>query len=121
MPRKPKRPCSQPGCPELTHEHFCDEHRKAEARRYERYQRDTNTAKRYGRAWITTRERYPSMNPLCEVVKRNSKLTSLQKAQHNLPLSRGGTHDESNLMSVCTPCHSSITARDGDRWRRSRG
>ncbi|WP_455430372.1 hypothetical protein [Paracerasibacillus soli] len=29
MPRKPRRPCSQPGCPELTHERFCDEHRKA--------------------------------------------------------------------------------------------
>lgn len=121
MPRKPKRPCSQPGCPELTHERFCDEHRKAEARRYERYQHDPNTAKRYGRAWKRIRDRYVAKNPLCEECKRNGKLTPVQEVHHILPLSRGGTHDESNLMSVCTPCHSSITARDGDRWRRGRG
>ncbi|WP_260677355.1 HNH endonuclease signature motif containing protein [Bacillus licheniformis] len=26
-----------------------------------------------------------------------------------LPLARGGTHDRSNLMALCTPCHSAIT------------
>jgi 5-methylcytosine-specific restriction protein A len=35
---------------------------------------------------------------------------------HILPLARGGTHDRSNLMSLCTSCHSAITAKDGDRW-----
>jgi 5-methylcytosine-specific restriction protein A len=35
---------------------------------------------------------------------------------HILPLARGGTHDRSNLMSLCTSCHSTITAKDGDRW-----
>lgn len=43
MPRKPKRPCSYPGCPNLTDGRFCPEHEKKEAKRYEKYDRDPNT------------------------------------------------------------------------------
>ena len=39
MPRKPKRPCSFPGCPKLTDGRFCEEHEKQENRRYEKYDR----------------------------------------------------------------------------------
>ena len=39
MPRKPKRPCSFPGCPNLTDGRFCEEHEKQENRRYEKYDR----------------------------------------------------------------------------------
>lgn len=116
MPRKPKRPCSHPSCPELTDNRFCEAHAKQEARRYERYQRDPATRKRYGRAWKRIRDRFIKVNPLCEECKRKGKLTRAQEVHHILPLAQGGTHDESNLMSVCKPCHSSITARDGDRW-----
>ncbi len=57
MPRKPKRPCSYPGCPELTDRRFCEEHAKKEAARYEKYDRDPATRKRYGRAWKRIRDR----------------------------------------------------------------
>ena len=40
VPTKPKRPCSYPGCPKLTDGRFCEEHAKAEAKRYEKYDRD---------------------------------------------------------------------------------
>ena len=53
MPRKPKRPCSYPGCPNLTDGRFCPEHEKKEAKRYEKYDRDPNTKRRYGRASVT--------------------------------------------------------------------
>ena len=33
MPMKPKRPCSFPGCPNLTDRRFCPEHEKLEAQR----------------------------------------------------------------------------------------
>ena len=36
MPRKPKRPCSYPGCPNLTDGRFCPEHEKKETKRYEK-------------------------------------------------------------------------------------
>ena len=121
MPKKPKRPCSSPGCPELTDGRFCPEHAKREASRYEKYQRDPETRKRYGRAWKRIRDRYIAVHPLCEECKRQGKLTPATEVHHILPLARGGTHDESNLMALCTPCHSAITARDGDRWPSRQG
>ena len=33
MPKKPKRPCSYPGCSKLTDGRFCEEHAKLEAKR----------------------------------------------------------------------------------------
>ena len=116
MPRKPKRPCSFPGCPRLTEGRFCEEHGKQENRRYEKYDRDPAVRRRYGRAWKRIRERYIAAHPLCEKCRERGRLTPAQEVHHILPLSRGGTHDDSNLMALCKPCHSEITARDGDRW-----
>lgn len=116
MPRKPRRPCSFPGCPNLTDNRFCEEHEKQENKRYEKYDRDPAVRRRYGRAWKRIRDSYISQHPLCEECERNGKLTRAEEVHHILPLSRGGTHAKSNLMALCTPCHSAITARDGDRW-----
>ena len=58
MPKKPKRPCSYPGCPKLTDSRFCEEHAKAEAKRYEKYDRDPAVRRRYGRAWKRIRDSY---------------------------------------------------------------
>nr|WP_255407226.1 MULTISPECIES: HNH endonuclease [Corynebacterium] len=38
-----------------------------------------------------------------------------QEVHHVVPLSRGGSHDFTNLMALCKPCHSRISALDGDR------
>ena len=66
MPKMPKRPCGFPGCPNLTDGRFCEEHAKQENRRYERYQRDPATKRRYGRAWQRIRDRYAAAHPFCE-------------------------------------------------------
>lgn len=118
MPTKPKRPCSHPGCPLLTSERFCEEHAKQEARRYERYDRDPSTRKSYGRTWKRIRDRYIHEHPLCEQCEKAGRMTPAQEVHHIKPLRDGGTHDASNLMSLCTSCHSTITAREGDRWSR---
>ena len=116
VPSKPKRPCSYPGCPKLTHGRFCEEHEKKESQRYEKYDRDPAVKKRYGRAWKRIRDRYIAQHPLCEQCLKQNKVTPAEEVHNILPLSRGGTHCEDNLMSLCTPCHSKITALDGDRW-----
>ena len=41
MPRKPKKPCSYPGCPELTDGRYCEKHQKQENAHYEKYDRDS--------------------------------------------------------------------------------
>lgn len=116
MPTKPKRPCSHPGCPKLTDGRYCHEHQLLENKRYEKYDRDPAVKKRYGRAWKRIRDRYIAQHPLCEQCLKQNKVTAAEEVHHILPLSRGGTHCEDNLMSLCTPCHSKITASDGDRW-----
>lgn len=117
MPRKPKRPCSHPGCPELVEGRFCIQHEKEENKRYEKYGRDPASKRRYGRAWKRIRDSYVAEHPLCEACLKSGKYTKTQEVHHILPLSCGGSHERSNLMALCKSCHSAITAKDGGRWR----
>lgn len=117
MPYKPKTPCGYPGCPKLSCERYCEEHKKTESARYEKYHRNPVVRKRYGSGWRRIRDKYISEYPLCEECRKHSKLTPAEEVHHIIPLAKGGTHAEDNLMSLCTPCHSAITARDGDRWQ----
>ncbi len=118
MPTKPKCPCRYPGCPQLVAGRYCEAHQKLIDARYNKYQRDPATRKRYGGEWRKIRGRYIKVHPLCEMCKKVGKLTPAEEIHHIIPLSKGGTHDESNLMSLCTSCHSTITAREGGRWLR---
>lgn len=115
MPRKPKRPCSHPSCPELVEGRFCEKHRKEEQRRYNKYERDPDTNKRYGRRWREIRNRYIKAHPLCEQCLKEELATIAEEVHHIIPLSRGGTHEDDNLMSLCKSCHSRITVSE---WRR---
>ena len=49
IPRKPKKPCAYPGCPNLTEGRYCPEHRSKVNSEYEKYGRDPRTKKRL---WI---------------------------------------------------------------------
>ena len=120
MPRKPLKPCRYPGCPKLVETRYCEEHAKQVASDYEKYDRDPKVRARYSGAWKKIRSRFIAEHPLCELCQRQGRITCANEVHHILPLSRGGTHRQDNLMSLCTSCHSSITAKDGDRWRRRR-
>ena len=112
MPRKPKRPCSYPGCPNLTEERYCEEHKKLANRQYDRYSRDKAARKLYASSeWKRIRARFLAAHPLCEQCRKEGRLTKATEVHHILPLRRGGTHDESNLMALCKPCHSRISVR----------
>jgi 5-methylcytosine-specific restriction protein A len=116
LPRRPKRPCSYPGCPNLTDGRFCEEHAKVEAKRYERYDRDPATKRRYGRAWKRMRDSYAAAHPLCEICLEKGVYTPTAEIHHIKPLSQGGTHDRKNLKALCKACHARIHAEHGDRW-----
>lgn len=119
MPRKPKRPCSYPGCPELTDDRYCEQHQSLVNKQYNKYQRDPESNKRYGRSWKRIRDRYIKTHPLCEECQRQGRLTPAEEVHHIIPLANGGSNDKENLMSLCKSCHSRITAQSGDRWGRS--
>ena len=80
LPRRPKRPCSYPGCPKLTDGRFCEEHAKVEAQRYERYERDPATKRRYGRAWKRIRDKYVQQHPFCELCYKKGQLVEIGRA-----------------------------------------
>jgi len=116
MPYKPKKPCAHPGCPELTRGKYCPAHQKLADQQYEKYRRDPATRKRYGRVWQRVRAKYVAEHPLCEECLKHGRHTPVQEVHHILPLSKGGTHAPDNLMSLCTSCHSTVTAKEGGRW-----
>lgn len=119
MPVKPARPCSRPGCPNLTHARFCEAHAKAEDERYRKWQRDPKINRRYGARWRKIRTAYITAHPLCEDCLAAGRYTPAQEVHHVIPLEHGGTHDQANLRSLCKPCHSRQSALDGDRWRQT--
>ena len=115
MPRKPKRPCSYPGCPRLTDGRYCEEHARLEDKRCEKYNRDPAVRRRYGKSWKRLCDRYMSAYLLCEECLKVGRMTSAEEVHHKLPLSQGGAHAEFNLMILCKPRHSQITTEMGDR------
>lgn len=115
MPRKPKRGCAYPGCPRLTDGQYCEEHRKLVDSQYNKYSRSPDVHKTYGRAWKRIRDRYAAEHPLCEQCLKEGRITPVEEVHHILPISQGGTHDRSNLMSLCQSCHTKIHHEIGDR------
>jgi len=114
MPYKAKKPCAQRGCAELTTRRYCEEHYKQEQKRYNHYDRDDQTNKRYGRSWAKIRASFLSANPLCVICKRDGRLTPAELAHHKRKLTDGGTNDWSNLMALCSECHSRLHSQQGD-------
>ena len=115
MPKKPKRPCSWPGCPNLTDGLYCAEHEKQARDNYNHYERSPDVNRKYGRAWKRIRDRYAARHPLCERCLEEGRLTPVEEVHHILPISKGGTHAETNLMSLCQSCHTKIHHELGDR------
>lgn len=105
MPKKAKRPCQYPGCPNLTDELYCEEHRSQATAQYNKYQHDPQSNRRYGRAWKRIRDRYIKSHPLCEQCEKDGRLTAAEEVHHILPLTCGGSNAQSNLMALCHSCH----------------
>lgn len=60
--------------------------------------------------------------PLCVHCQRLGFVTVADEVDHIVPLHHGGADDESNLQSLCQPCHARKTASEaGARAARARG
>ena len=114
MPYKPKKPCAYSGCAHLTHGRFCEEHTKQEAQRYNRYERNPESNKRYGRSWAKIRAAFLHAHPLCEMCRDDGKLTAAELVHHKRKLTDGGTNDWRNLQALCSSCHSRLHGQQGD-------
>lgn len=113
MPKKPKSPCRYSGCAELSESPYCKKHTKLVTKHYNKYQRNPDTYKRYSNRWRRIRQLYIKEHPVCELCERKNILKAVEEVHHIIPLSKGGTHNDENLMSLCKRCHSKITGRWG--------
>jgi 5-methylcytosine-specific restriction protein A len=66
--------------------------------------------------WRELRLYFLSKNPLCEICKEQEKITLSQEVHHKIPISKGRTKEEkeligfdiNNLQALCTECHNKI-------------
>lgn len=118
MPYKSKVPCEYPGFGALNYagSMYCEEHAVIRNSQYEKYGRDKNTKRRYSRTWKRIRDKCATEHLFCEQCYAKGVLVPTEEIYHKLPLSEGGTHDRSNLITLCKSCHSQIHAKHGDRW-----
>ena len=118
MPKKPKRPCSYQGCPELTDGRFCQKHQKAYDGDYNRRLRDMSAQEFYSsRAWRMKRHRHLTDEPLCRECRKAGRITRATLVDHIIPIRQGGEPlDDDNLQSLCASCHSAKSITEGSRF-----
>ena len=114
MPWKTKKPCAYPGCPALTHERYCEQHKRIVDKQYNLYGRDKDSQAFYeSTAWRRLRRIKLQKSPLCEECLKVKATT----ADHIIPIKQGGAAlDITNLQSLCISCHGRKSVKEGSRF-----
>jgi 5-methylcytosine-specific restriction protein A len=72
MPKKPKKPCNHPGCPELTEGRYCEKHQKEIDKEYNKSNRPYK--KLYNSShWQRLRKHVLAKQPLCVICLKEKK------------------------------------------------
>ena len=71
----------------------------------------TDTRK-YGNSWKRKRDKYIATHKNCELCLMHMDVSKATEVHHIVPISRGGTHEDSNLMALCHKCHAWIHLRE---------
>ncbi len=122
MPWKPKTICSYPGCQKLSHNRYCDKHKKVVIK-----QRNDEHGKLYNYAWRKVSKLYLIEHPLCVMCNREGRLTPATEVDHIIP--HGGDvklfWDSNNWQGLCKSCHSKKTVLEdggfGNQRKHPRG
>lgn len=98
--------CTTPGCPELTIDNKCDEHKATD-------QRPNAAARGYDARWRRNRKRYLQAHPQCALCPRLSQVPDHWPTSRSDLVAAGVTDPDAwhRLRPLCTPCHNSETAR----------
>ena len=119
MPVKPKRPCSKPGCRNLTEGRYCEDHahlaemsRKERHKRYDEQQRDKKAAAFYRSVeWERAREQALIRDHgLCQDCLLDQRITTADMVHHKIPVRMNWDLRLrlDNLVSLCNRCHAKI-------------
>ncbi len=118
MPYKPKRPCSYPGCPNLTEGRYCVEHKKLMAQQYDKHQRSKESTAFYNSSeWRKKRANYLIEHPFCVECWKYGRLTKATVVDHIIPIRMGGALlEDENLQALCPSCHTRKSILEGSRF-----
>ncbi len=112
MPYKPKKPCSYPGCPNLTDSQYCLEHKAYE--RANIYRSGSRNPFYTSKEWRRTREEFLNEHPFCVMCGRPKEIVD-----HIIPIEHGGaTLNWNNLQPLCWGCHTRKSIKEGSRFGR---
>lgn len=105
------RPCSTRGCPNTTHEKYCE---NCKVSGKARETRPTSAARGYGRTWQAYRVAYLQRHRFCvdESHKKSGEIVVATRVDHKEP-HRGDAElfwRESNHQALCESCHNRKTA-----------
>jgi len=115
MPYKLKKACCYPGCPNLSHDSYCPDHKKVRQRfKNQLADRDRGTAAQrgYDAQWRRARVVFLNQHPLCVKCEEDNHLTPATVVDHIID-HKGDYElfwDRDNWQSLCKPCHDSKTA-----------
>jgi len=105
MPIKPRKPCSKPGCPNLTYDEYCSDHSK------NINQRPSASERGYDNRWSQARIIFLKKHPLCMKCMAAGHYERATVVDHIIP-HRGDRSlfwDESNWQALCKKCHDQKT------------
>jgi 5-methylcytosine-specific restriction protein A len=119
-PWKPKQPCTTPGCNQLCDGRKCEHHRQQERRQYDAGRATDPKHTFYAsKRWRAIRAAHLASEPLCRECRKQGRVVAADTVDHIQPISRmGNAYDDSNLQSLCAPCHSAKSIREGSRYGR---
>ena len=110
MPRKPKKPCAYPGCPNLTDTKYCETHKQYEPPAH--FGKSGENAFYRSSGWKAKRKSFLDEHPFCVMCGRPASIVD-----HVVPIRQGGEPlDDDNLQSLCWSCHSRKSIKDGSRY-----
>lgn len=107
MPSKPLKPCSKRGCPNLTRERYCDDHKQLN-NCYDT-NRGSAAQRGYGARWRKARAYYLFQNPIC--VRCGDIATVVD---HIVP-HKGDMNlfwNLNNWQPLCKTCHDRKTVKE---------
>ncbi|WP_141434394.1 HNH endonuclease [Bacillus sp. 03113] len=109
MPSKPLKPCNNHGCPNLTRERYCEDHKQL----YYKYDqnRGTSAQRGYGARWRKYSQWFRKKNPICVSCRsapsaHTDHITAVSGP--NDPL----FWDPTNHQALCHSCHSRKTVKE---------
>ncbi|ATX08990.1 endonuclease [Escherichia coli] len=113
MPPRTPKACRVRGCPHTTTDSsgYCESHKSEGWKQYKpgqsRHQRGYGSKWDYIRARVLKRDK-----GLCQLCLRAGVVREAKTVDHIISKARGGTDADSNLQSLCWPCHKAKTARE---------